>query len=135
MDNKTPGQIHFEFENEGYGRFWLEQDAEARDMHERIAAAVIAHARPQIEKAERERIIIEIDTVKKQARAAFFAQMEKYITDDNVEAFRKLAALPPSHVCVPVEPTEEMMNALNSYAQCEGYIELGYKAMIAGRKL
>ena len=133
MDNKTAGQIHFEHENSGYGLFWHEQDADTKARNERIAAAVIAHVRPQIEHAEREKFIIELAAVKKQARAAFFAQMEKYITDDNVEAFRKLAALPPSHVCVPVEPTEEMMDALNSYAQCEGYIELGYKAMIAGR--
>jgi hypothetical protein len=34
-------------------------------------------------------------------------------------------------VMVPKEPTEEMITALNSWAQCEGYIEKGYAAMLA----
>ena len=47
--NKTPGQIHFEHETEGYGFFWDEQDADNKEKHEQVAAAVIAHVRPQIE--------------------------------------------------------------------------------------
>ena len=49
MDKKTAGQIHFEHENIGYGLFWSEQDESEKYRHERLAAAVIAHARPQIE--------------------------------------------------------------------------------------
>ena len=35
------------------------------------------------------------------------------------------------YVVVPREPTEAMISALQSYAQCAGYIEEGYRAMIA----
>jgi hypothetical protein len=35
---------------------------------------------------------------------------------------------------VPVEPTEKMIAALQSYAQCAGYVEEGYRAMIAAAK-
>jgi hypothetical protein len=55
----TPGQIHFEFENIGYGLFWSEQTAATKDRHERIAAAVIAHVRPQIEAEARAKAILE----------------------------------------------------------------------------
>ena len=58
MDNKTAGQIHFEFENIGYGLFWSEQTAETKEWHERIADAVIAHAKPQIEAEARAKAIL-----------------------------------------------------------------------------
>jgi hypothetical protein len=58
MDKKTAGQVHFEHENSGYGLFWLEQDADTKARHERIAAAVITHVRPQIE-AEARAVAIE----------------------------------------------------------------------------
>lgn len=32
---------------------------------------------------------------------------------------------------VPVEPTEEMLTALNRHAVCAGHIEAGYAAMLA----
>jgi hypothetical protein len=37
-------------------------------------------------------------------------------------------------VVVPKEPTRKMIDALNGYAQCVGYIEEGYRAMIAAAK-
>jgi len=81
--DKTAGQIHFEFENEGYGLFWQEQDVNTKVKHERIAAAVIAHVRPQIEaearKSERELFIIELAAVKEQARAAEIADAMKEV--------------------------------------------------------
>jgi len=81
MDKKTAGQVHFEHENSGYGLFWHEQDADTKARHERIAAAVITHVRPQIERAERKRIIIEIDTVKAEARAAAMNYAETIISE------------------------------------------------------
>lgn len=37
-------------------------------------------------------------------------------------------------VLLPREPTGAMIDALNSYAQCAGYIEEGYRAMIAAHE-
>jgi hypothetical protein len=48
------------------------------------------------------------------------------------EAAADLAALEAAGLAVvPVEPTEAMLDALQSYAVCAGYIEEGYAAMIA----
>lgn len=46
------------------------------------------------------------------------------------------AAIVSDFCVVPKEPTEEMLEAFNAMAQCEGFIEEGYKAMIsaAGKK-
>ena len=53
MDKKTAGQAHFEYQYSGCGLFWDEQYPEDKESHERIAAAVIAHVRPQIEQEAR----------------------------------------------------------------------------------
>jgi hypothetical protein len=46
-----------------------------------------------------------------------------------------LAALDSAGLAVvPVEPTRKMIDALNGYAQCAGYIEEGYRAMVAAAK-
>lgn len=36
---------------------------------------------------------------------------------------------------VPCDPTREMLDALNAMAQCEGYIEQGYDAMLKAAPL
>ncbi len=38
---------------------------------------------------------------------------------------------PEGWVMVPREPTKEMLDALNSMAQCEGFIPEGYRAMLS----
>jgi hypothetical protein len=46
-----------------------------------------------------------------------------------------LAALDAAGLAVvPKEPTRKMIDALNGYAQCVGYIEDGYRAMLAAAK-
>ena len=46
-----------------------------------------------------------------------------------------LAALDAAGLAVvPKEPTRQMIDALNGYAQCAGYIEEGYRAMVAAAK-
>ena len=53
---------------------------------------------------------------------------------DNKVCVLPLYAHPPvpeGMVMVPVEPAEEMLGALNVWAQCEGDIKAGYKAMLA----
>jgi hypothetical protein len=46
-----------------------------------------------------------------------------------------LAALDAAGLAVvPKEPTRKMIDALNGYAQCVGYIEDGYRAMVAAAK-
>ena len=46
-----------------------------------------------------------------------------------------LAALDAAGLAVvPVEPTRKMIDALNGYAQCIGYVEEGYRAMLAAAK-
>jgi hypothetical protein len=48
------------------------------------------------------------------------------------EAAADLAALEAAGLAVvPVEPTEAMIDALQSYAVCSGYVPEGYAAMIA----
>ena len=47
-------------------------------------------------------------------------------------ALAVIAAIESAALCiVPREPTEGMIRALNSYAMCAGFIEEGYRAMIA----
>ncbi len=46
-----------------------------------------------------------------------------------------LAALDAAGLAVmPKEPTRKMIDALNGYAQCVGYVEEGYRAMLAAAK-
>ncbi len=47
-----------------------------------------------------------------------------------------LAALDAAGLAVvPKEPTRKMIDALNGYAQCDdGYVEYGYRAMLAAAK-
>ena len=50
-------------------------------------------------------------------------------------ANRILAALDSAGLAVvPKEPTRKMIDALNGYAQCIGYVEEGYRAMLAAAK-
>ncbi len=58
--------------------------------------------------------------------------VQRTLTDD---ADAILAALDAAGLAVvPKEPTRQMIDALNGYAQCVGYIEDGYRAMVAAAK-
>lgn len=55
-------------------------------------------------------------------------------TDDDCAAAIVAAIDAAGFAVMPKEPTEAMMSALNGYAQCAGYVEEGYRAMIAAAK-
>jgi hypothetical protein len=120
--DKTPGQVLHEHLWIA-GKWQYTNNVEKWD-HERAATAVIAHVRPQIEA---------------EARAAAMDDFFKAIEDDREELPRRtcdkiisLASAPPGHVCVPVEPTEEMAQAGDSAFE-GGYVKEVYFAMLAAR--
>ncbi len=132
MDKKTAGQVHFEAVYSGYGLFWDEQDESEKYRHERIAAAVIAHVRPQIE-AEARACAVEDAAIECEARA-----------EDGMciaTGIRELAPLPSGHCVVPVEPTMGMQKAASGMFYDQSFFgkmsieraEMVYKAMIAGK--
>lgn len=64
--------------------------------------------------------------------AAWEQQPDHYREHPRAIAAAVLADLDAAGLCIVLrEPTEGMIRALNSYAQCEGYIEEGYRAMLA----
>ena len=74
------------------------------------------------------------------ARAHCMRRLDKPICEKLCEgclwwADHDLARLDAAGLAVvPKEPTRKMIDALNGYAQCVGYIEDGYRAMIAAAK-
>jgi hypothetical protein len=74
------------------------------------------------------------------ARAHCMRRLDKPICEKLCEdclwwADHDLARLDAAGLAVvPKEPTRQMIDALNGYAQCAGYIEEGYRAMVAAAK-
>lgn len=58
--------------------------------------------------------------------------VDHYVNSYKLEALAVFAAIEASgYAVVPKEATEEMIKALNEYAECAGYIPDGYVAMLA----
>lgn len=81
-------------------------------MADEIASAVIAHVRPQIEAEARAKFgeAIINDMIATDTAKVFTDE------DESIKYVRALAALPPTHVCVPVEFLYEIASALRFVA-------------------
>lgn len=111
--DKTPGQVLYKrFAKNGPN--WHELSDATRKGWEADAAAVIDHARPQIETKTRAVAVEE-------CMAKVFPN--KYFTPEEFKLFQELNALataPAGMVCAPVEPEEWRLEAGNEACQIWG---------------
>lgn len=109
MSDKTPGQVAL-----GTLLFLNFKDA-TLDEGNAIASAVIAHVRPQIEAEARAAVVEEC------ARAATNSDSVNWAWRDAealaADRIRAITSAPPGYVCVPVEPTEEMIAAADKHSK------------------
>lgn len=138
--DKTPEQAAYEAIEEvvaGESQ-WSDAHPDTKAIWARITAAVIARARPQIE-AEARAVAVE-------EAAKVFYELTDADADPNwpgLNEIRKrlqdLSVAPAGMVCVPVEPTQEMVSAADFSVNAETLevyeseiIDI-YKAMLAAR--
>jgi hypothetical protein len=99
---KTPGQVAYEA-HANHAVPWDVTTFERRHW-EAVAAAVIAAARSKIEAEARAAMVELVITTIKRDMGDLEPGQENHL--------RALAAMPPTHVCVPVEPTQEQYDAV-----------------------
>jgi hypothetical protein len=109
---------------------WEHATDEWRAHCEIVAAAVIAHATPSIEAEARAAAITDAFNA-----AWDLSKCTRPEYDDVCVAIRSIAAAPAGFVCVPIEPTQKMLEsawAILASPQGEA-VALIYKAMLAAR--
>ncbi|CAB4144979.1 hypothetical protein UFOVP891_3 [uncultured Caudovirales phage] len=149
MDKKTPGQVLCERMN-GISE-WQDLDGGQRELYEQDAAAVIAHVISQIEQEARAVAVEDVIAISKDGGRYLFPNGVPEdllkINEESYTTLRALATLPSTHVVVPLEPTEERIQAGSlalevnerlfgeEYLVSMGCAKCVYKAMIAGSKV
>jgi hypothetical protein len=133
----------------GYDTFGgLPEDWDAANdrFWKRITDAVIAHARPQIERDARAAAISDAASALRGDPNAVRFGYEHAERESAASLVESLATAPPGYVCVPVEPTADMLTAgegcqwperdiygILDTLDCRKAAEEIYKAMLASR--
>lgn len=147
---KTPEQVALDAYNSCFDGYGVIKDV-PKALGD-VAAAVIAAARPQIEAEARAAMVEQCAQVCEDAddvqskRDTYYAQLGDASATRHACAaeIRALAALPPTHQVVPLEPTEAMLKAAMQREDDEPLSGWGkivpashaeiYKAMLAASK-